>query len=112
MAELLPLRLADWRAANPCIDLDLKERQSIEIARNVAAGFDDLGILSAAERDRLELHPFAKDRLVVVAAHQDDLARMSGFDPDGTLESVRPPAGHSGLPAGTSTYDKKIYTMD
>lgn len=77
MAELLPLRLADWMAANPRIDLDLKERQSIEIARSVAAGFADLCTLSvAAAQDGLELHPFAEDRLVVVAARQDDLARM------------------------------------
>lgn len=75
MAELLPLRLADWMAANPRIDLDLKERQSIEIARSVAAGFADLGILSAAAaQDGLELRPFAEDRLVVVMAQDDALA--------------------------------------
>jgi len=77
MAELLPPRLADWMAANPRIDLDLKERQSIEIARSVAAGFADLGILSAAAaQDGLVLHPFAEDRLVVVTAREDDLAGM------------------------------------
>lgn len=77
MAELLPPRLADWMAANPRIDLDLKERQSIEIARSVAAGFADLGILSAAAaQDGLVLRPFAEDRLVVVVARQDDLTRM------------------------------------
>ena len=77
MAELLPLRLAGWMAANPRIDLDLKERQSIEIARSVAAGFADFGILSAAAaQDGLELRPFAEDRLVVVVARQDDLVRM------------------------------------
>ncbi len=77
MAELLPPQLAGWMAANPRIDLDLKERQSTEIARSVAAGFADLGILSAAAaQDGLVLHPFAEDRLVVVAARQDDLARM------------------------------------
>ena len=44
MTELLPQRLAGWMGANPRIDLDLKERQSTEIARSVAAGFADIGI--------------------------------------------------------------------
>lgn len=77
MAELLPPRLAGWMAANPRIDLDLKERQSAEIARSVAAGFADLGILSAAAaQDGLILCPFAEDRLVVVTASNDDLAAL------------------------------------
>lgn len=77
IAELLPQRLAGWMAAHPRIDLDLKERQSIEIARSVAAGFADIGILSeTAAQDGLVLRPFAEDRLVVVAAQQDDLAGM------------------------------------
>ncbi|WP_342028366.1 LysR substrate-binding domain-containing protein [Paracoccus aminovorans] len=49
----------------------------MEIARSVAAGFADLGILSAAAAlDGLVLRPFAEDRLVVVAARQDDMAQM------------------------------------
>lgn len=73
--ELLPQRLAGWIGANPRIDLDLKERQSTEIARSVAAGFADIGILSeAAARDGLVLYPFAEDRLVVVTAQDDALA--------------------------------------
>jgi len=77
MTELLPPRLADWMAANPRIDVDLKERQSVEIARSVAAGFAEIGILSdSATRDGLVLYPFAEDRLVLVTAPQSDLARM------------------------------------
>lgn len=77
MAELLPQRLAPWMAAHPRIDLDLRERQSTEIARSVLAGFADLGVLSqAAAQDGLLLRPFAEDRLVVVAAAGDDLAGM------------------------------------
>lgn len=73
-AELLPSRLAGWMAAHPQVDLDLSERQSTEIARSVAAGFADLGILSdAAAHDGLALRPFAEDRLVVVCAQDDDL---------------------------------------
>ncbi len=68
MTEYIPERLAAWMAANPQIDLDLKERQSVEIARSVAAGFAEIGILSdAVEASGLTLGPFATDRLVVVA---------------------------------------------
>lgn len=31
------VKVADWMAASPRVDLDLKERQSSEIARSVAA---------------------------------------------------------------------------
>lgn len=77
IAEILPQRLAPWMAAHPRVDIDLKERQSTQIVRSVAAGFADLGILSeAAAQDGLILHPFALDRLVVVTARDDDLARL------------------------------------
>lgn len=76
-SELLPQRLAGWMAAHPRIDLDLKERQSVKIARSVSAGFADIGILSvAAVQEGLVLRPFAKDRLVVVTAGDDELVRM------------------------------------
>lgn len=77
LSEFLPQRLAPWMAANPRIDLDLKERQSVEIARSVAAGFADIGILSdAVPREGLTLRPFASDRLVVVTAQDSQLARL------------------------------------
>ncbi|MBM3605886.1 MAG: LysR family transcriptional regulator [Alphaproteobacteria bacterium] len=77
LAERLPQRLAPWMSAHPRVDLDLKERQSVEIARSVAAGFADIGILSdAVTRDGLMLQPFAQDRLVVVTARDDELARL------------------------------------
>jgi DNA-binding transcriptional LysR family regulator len=73
--ELLPERLAPWMAAHPRIDIELKERQSAEIAKAVAAGFAEIGILSAAvDTTGLALRPFAIDRLVVVVAHDHDLA--------------------------------------
>src|SRR5688500_18171847 len=36
MTELLPARLAPWLAAHAQVDIDLKERQSADIARSVA----------------------------------------------------------------------------
>lgn len=78
ITEFLPERLTSWMAANPQADLELKERQSIEIARGVAAGFAEIGILSdAVETSGLTLRPFAIDRLVVVAAREHILAEAT-----------------------------------
>jgi len=75
MTEFLPARLAPWLAANPQVDIELKERQSIDIARSVALGFAEIGVLSdAVDTTGLELHPFATDRLVVVTAREHALA--------------------------------------
>lgn len=75
ITEILPERLAPWMAANPQVDLELRERQSPEIARSVAAGFAELGILSSAvETNGLELRPFTTDRLVVVASRDHPLS--------------------------------------
>jgi DNA-binding transcriptional LysR family regulator len=68
-AEILPTRLAPWLAAHPQVDVELRERQSAEVARSIAAGFGEIGVLtSAVETGGLILRPFAVDRLVVVAA--------------------------------------------
>jgi DNA-binding transcriptional LysR family regulator len=76
VTEFLPERLAPWMAINPQVDIELKERQSPDIARSVAAGFAEIGILSsAAETASLISHPFAVDRLVAVFARDHDLAR-------------------------------------
>ncbi|CDM58974.1 MULTISPECIES: LysR family transcriptional regulator [Rhizobium] len=69
--EFLPGRLASWMAMHPTIDLDLKERQSAEIARAISAGHAEIGILSdAVETGDLHLRHFATDRLVIVAGKQ------------------------------------------
>lgn len=69
MAEVLPERLGPWLAANPGADIDLKERPSVDIARNVARGFAEIGVLSdAVDTTGLILRPFVTDRLVVVTA--------------------------------------------
>lgn len=75
IAEHLPERLAPWMAANPQVDIQLKERQSVEIARSVAAGHAEIGIMSSvAETAGLTIRPFAIDRLVVVAGSDHFLA--------------------------------------
>lgn len=67
LTEFLPERLSTWMAVHPQIDVDLRERQSDEIARAVSGGLVEFGILSdAAATTDLQLRPFAIDRLVVV----------------------------------------------
>jgi len=75
ISEFLPPRLASWMAANPRTDVELKERQSVEIARSLRAGLAEIGILSnAADTTGLQLKPFAIDKLVVVASSDAGLA--------------------------------------
>jgi DNA-binding transcriptional LysR family regulator len=77
MTEFLPGALALYLARHPKIDIDLKERLSAEIVKSVAAGFAELGIISdAVDASALQLLPFAIDRLVLVVARDDPLAKQ------------------------------------
>src|SRR5690606_25277630 len=56
-------------------DVELKERQSTDIARAISRGFVEIGILSdAVETTGLELVPFARDQLVLITARDHPLA--------------------------------------
>ncbi|WP_454683301.1 LysR family transcriptional regulator [Ancylobacter moscoviensis] len=75
VTEFLPERLGLWIAAHPQVDIELKERQSLDIARSVTAGFAEIGILSdAVDAGSLHLCPFAIDRLVAVVPRGHSLA--------------------------------------
>lgn len=75
-AEFLPERLAPWMAGHPHIDVDVKERESGEIARSVAAGFAEIGVLSSVvETGNLTMPHFAIDRLVTVASKDHPLTK-------------------------------------
>lgn len=75
ITEYLPAKLAIWMTENPRIDVELKERQSADIARAVVRGFVEIGILSdAAGTTELERIPFAQDQLVVIVAKHHRLA--------------------------------------
>jgi DNA-binding transcriptional LysR family regulator len=77
ITEFLPARLAPWMAAHPQVDVELKERQSLDVARGVAAGFAEIGILSSvAETAELTSLPFGIDRLVAVVASDHGLAEQ------------------------------------
>lgn len=75
IVETLPARLSPWLAAHSQVDVELRDRQSHEIARSVAAGFADIGVLSdAATNEELLLKPFAVSKLAVVSAQAHWLA--------------------------------------
>ncbi len=81
LTAFLPQRLGAWMATHPRIDVDLKERQSIEIARAVAADLVEIGILSdQVDTGGLQLRPFAIDRLVVVIPRDHALAASRHVD--------------------------------
>ncbi|MGQ9368946.1 LysR family transcriptional regulator [Azospirillum sp. ST 5-10] len=75
LTEFLPERLGPWMAARPRIDVELMERQSVDVARAVAAGLVDIGVLSdAVDTGGLQRRPFAVDRLVLVVPRGHALA--------------------------------------
>jgi DNA-binding transcriptional LysR family regulator len=81
LSEYLPKALAAFLAEHPRISIDVEERESGEIAHAIAIGAADLGL--AAEHalpDSIERISFSEDRLVLVAARQDELANRRQVD--------------------------------
>ncbi|WP_085026328.1 LysR family transcriptional regulator [Ensifer aridi] len=77
ITEFLPTRLAPWLASNPQAAIAIKERQSTDIACNIALGFAEIGVLSdSVETTGLTLRPFVTDRLVVVAVRDHALEAL------------------------------------
>ncbi|UQY33464.1 LysR family transcriptional regulator [Pseudomonas fulva] len=71
----LPGRLAPWLAERPRLRIELKERTSVDIVRNVACGLAEAGIVSSAVgAEGVQLQPVARDHLVLVAAQGHPLA--------------------------------------
>lgn len=67
MTEWLPERLAPWLARHPEVDIDLKERPSVDIVRAVTAGRIDAGVVAdSVPMAGLAAWPVAPDRLVVI----------------------------------------------
>lgn len=66
ITEHLPAALGAYLASHPRIDIDLEEKLSPDIARAVAEGTVDVGILAGTVRtEGLELIPYKRDRLVL-----------------------------------------------
>jgi len=69
-SEFLPERLAGFLSLHPNIDIDLDERSSTSVARDVGEGLADLGVAADhADFAGLERFPFCADRLVLAVPH-------------------------------------------
>lgn len=67
LTTFLPGRLAPWMAARPRLQVDLKERTSVEIVRAVRGGQAEAGITSnAVDSTPLHLQPVADDPLMLI----------------------------------------------
>jgi len=76
VSDFMPEILPAFLSANPRINIDLQEKPNAEIARGVADGRADLGIV-AGQVDRLGLQSihFSTDRLVLVTPQRHRLAK-------------------------------------
>jgi DNA-binding transcriptional LysR family regulator len=81
LSEYLPKLLAAFLQEHPHVNIDVEERESTEIANAITSGAADLGL--AAEHalpDGIERIAFSEDRLVLVAARNDEVARRRQID--------------------------------
>jgi DNA-binding transcriptional LysR family regulator len=75
LTEFLPEALSSFLAAHPNVSVDLEERLSDEIVGLIAEGVADLGIIAGTvDAGNLEIHPFRRDRFVLVVARDHALA--------------------------------------
>src|SRR5690606_1954725 len=77
-----PSRLAPWLATHPGLNLDLKERTSVQIVRTIRSGLAEAGVISdAADAQGLELRPVATDNLMLITpfGHKLGKARHVAF---------------------------------
>jgi molybdate transport repressor ModE-like protein len=97
ISEFLPVALAAFLSANPNIDVELEDRRSREIARAIAEGLADIGIVTDARdpAEKLETFPLGDIRLVMVAPPRHVLSRRSklGFAETLDHEFIGPTAG-------------------
>ena len=81
MTEILPAALGSFLASHPHVDIDLEERLSPEIARAVADGSADIGILAGTVRtDGLDVLAYQKDTLVLAVPAGHALAGADMVD--------------------------------
>jgi DNA-binding transcriptional LysR family regulator len=76
LSEHLPKALASFLREHPAINVDVEERESVEIAELIASGTGDIGV--AVEEmlpPTVQRHPFCDDNLVLVVRRGDALAR-------------------------------------
>lgn len=81
ITEILPAALGAFLASHPQVDIDLEERLSPEIARAVAEGSVDIGILAGnVQTEGLEVMPYQQDRLVLAVPVSHPFAGRDSID--------------------------------
>jgi DNA-binding transcriptional LysR family regulator len=81
LSEHLPKALAQFLREHPDVDVDVEERESVDIASAIVSGSAELGF--AAEHalpDNVERFAFSEDRLTLVAARRGKLASRRQID--------------------------------
>ena len=87
MNEFMPNILGRYLAANPDVNVELRERLSHQVVKAVIDGSADIGITAAAAGDRdIEFLPYRSDRLILVTREDHPLATRDSVDFDETLE--------------------------
>ncbi len=75
MSEFLPPVLRAYLRSHPDVDVELRERLSVDIVRAVSEGQTDIGIVSGPVRtEALHAIPYRSDHLVLVVAEGHPLA--------------------------------------
>jgi DNA-binding transcriptional LysR family regulator len=76
LSEHLPKAMASFLAAHPTISIEVEERESVDIAQQIASGSADIGVaVETMLPPTLERHRFCDDNLVLVVRRGDALAR-------------------------------------
>ncbi len=86
MNEFMPAILANYLAAHPDVNVELRERLSYQVVKAVADGTADIGITAqAGGGENIEFLPYRTDRLVLVTHQDHALAAHAAVDFDETL---------------------------
>jgi DNA-binding transcriptional LysR family regulator len=100
IAQFLPAQIGSFLRRHPGLKIDLQERTSSEVAKTVASGLADIGVLeSQTPVDGLECLPYREDELAVVVGLGHPLARRRRV---GVAEMLR--HDHIVVREGTALY--------
>ena len=80
LTEFLPEKLAPWLARHPQLNVELRERTSVDIVKAVESGFAEAGLISdAVDTGDLQVRPVAPEPLVLIVPTGHPLASSQGL---------------------------------
>ncbi|AKQ65738.1 Transcriptional regulator, LysR family [Myxococcus hansupus] len=80
LTEFLPEKLAHWLVRHPQLNVELRERTSVDIVKAVEAGFAEAGLISdAVDTGDLQVRPVAPEPLVLIVPCGHPLATSQGL---------------------------------